>query len=1302
MAGPANPFLGLGQRDGSAGPAGRGRGGGPTGRSTPYQPKANSATRDPRLRGRGRGASAVRGTRGHGRGASAGNNVWRKQAEPQAESAAIASSPFGQSKQSAPSSATPPVQSSPSPSPFAGFGKASPGSFGTPSSFAGAQNGGGNTVSQRQPFAQQPNGAMGANVPVEDASLLSSYTDRYEKLKLDRTKQREKAIREGQMADPNQPTSLQQAITPVGTCTSMCPEFERVERIVQKMVDKSEKYLHPATNTLQNMELKMLKRFRRSAAGYDAQLPSDIRTPHTLLQTMNYLIRHVLNGSEPLGLIHKFVWDRTRSIRNDFSVQQLTQEDDVKIAVTCLERIARFHIVSLHLLSSPANEEPFDRHQEREQLNNTMLSLMYYYDDNRGRIPFPNEDEFRAYYILFSIHDQRPDLESRVQKWPVELRSSPRVQMALELFAAASNTWEYQGTLDAKRPNAIAQGFYMRFFNLIDSPGVPYLMACVAEIYFNHMRQTAIRSIWKAYCRYPASQQHKNEEWTVDELTTVLRFDNYDQTIKFCEEQDLQFAENANGDLYLNWGSRPVDSVAFQPSSDHAFSETYVESKRAGRTLPAIILGLNIKEAANLEMIDSSLLPERVPALPAPQSHTSGNDDSLFVSDDDNPPAFRFTPSHGSSRNSPTSTSSLQNTFANVPPAASSTESTPGATFSFAQPSITSQAPEKQVAPSSLFPNTSSAAFGAPSPSPSAPFASVSPPFPQSGQTQLGLPATSSSQSSSFPSPFASGASPFSQFKPPQQEHDLAAFPSNQQASASSVTTTTSPFSFSNPPPEDGIRNPTPNTSSAQQVSASSPFSSTTSTFNFGQPAQQEQTKPTFPTLNNQPSASIFAGAQSPIPEKQQETASPLPSPTPFKFPGSVTPQPFSTSPFSTSVPASASNPISSTPGNSAPSIFNTNTRPSSDVSSGLSFSASVPSPASDNAAAQQPPSLFSNSSEEPPKPLSPAPLFSAPLENIYQPAVFFAKPPAVQSDDPSQGKQGQPGDVKPSYSGEETGTPTQTKLPAVSVSDKEPELQLNELVPQPEPQPAAIASSNSSSPATEETPARPLPETVTFDNDAPVQRASWLSALKEAAVRRREIKPTTGRKRVLEEPEEPSPTQGESGTKAFKALKPEALHVPNRKSMALSSVKPLPKLPILEQIESMTARKPTAPPKPQEPRSIQVDEDELLLSAARIAAESLRSGPRILDGWPAASYDGRASSFSTRSSASPSYAFSRSQSPQSGHVNGHEVSLAPDTDLGLGRTMSRTEQRIRMTGAKGLAYKPLDFGPADRKRKSR
>jgi hypothetical protein len=43
------------------------------------------------------------------------------------------------------------------------------------------------------------------------------------------------------LADPEKKTSLDKAITPVGTCTDMCPEFERVERIVQNMVEKPEK-----------------------------------------------------------------------------------------------------------------------------------------------------------------------------------------------------------------------------------------------------------------------------------------------------------------------------------------------------------------------------------------------------------------------------------------------------------------------------------------------------------------------------------------------------------------------------------------------------------------------------------------------------------------------------------------------------------------------------------------------------------------------------------------------------------------------------------------------------------------------------------------------------------------------------------------------------------------------------------------------------------------------------------------------------------------------------------------------------
>lgn len=45
----------------------------------------------------------------------------------------------------------------------------------------------------------------------------------------------------GFLADPENKTTLDQAITPVGTCEEMCPPFERAERIVQFMVDRCEK-----------------------------------------------------------------------------------------------------------------------------------------------------------------------------------------------------------------------------------------------------------------------------------------------------------------------------------------------------------------------------------------------------------------------------------------------------------------------------------------------------------------------------------------------------------------------------------------------------------------------------------------------------------------------------------------------------------------------------------------------------------------------------------------------------------------------------------------------------------------------------------------------------------------------------------------------------------------------------------------------------------------------------------------------------------------------------------------------------
>ena len=299
----------------------------------------------------------------------------------------------------------------------------------------------------------------------------------------------------------------------------------------------------------------MVKRFRRSAAGYDEQLPSDIRPPLVLQKTLDFLLNEVVGGPQPLGAVHKFVWDRTRGIRNDFSIQQVTKVEDLQIAIDCFERIARFHILSLHQLSGPlgVNAE-FDHHQEREQLNNTLLSLIYYYDDHRGRITSPNEAEFRSYCIIFEIQDQRPDLEDRAQRWPKSILKDRQVQTALNIYAAAMNTADLQGPLRPRTAFSTAQANPGRFWAMIQSPKVPYLMACVAEIYFNFVRSTALEILWKAYKAKRPGQQ-KMEDWLLDDMRVALGFDDQSEAQTYCEEYGFGIAKRISGEAYVDLGS---------------------------------------------------------------------------------------------------------------------------------------------------------------------------------------------------------------------------------------------------------------------------------------------------------------------------------------------------------------------------------------------------------------------------------------------------------------------------------------------------------------------------------------------------------------------------------------------------------------------------------------------------------------------------------------------------------------------------------------------------------------------------
>ncbi|EGP85278.1 uncharacterized protein MYCGRDRAFT_24577, partial [Zymoseptoria tritici IPO323] len=381
-------------------------------------------------------------------------------------------------------------------------------------------------------------------------------------LKRSRETERADAEKRGIVAIPGKARKLADAITPVGTCPDMCPEFERVERAVQNAVWGEEKVgmgiIARGRHMTLPIETRMVKTFKRSDAGKGEQLPSDLRPPAVLKQTCDYLFNDLLANATSLGQVHHFLWDRTRAVRNDFSIQQVTKVEDVRLAVECYERMARFHIASLHHCATAEPYEGYSAPQEREQLDKTLLSLMQYYDDNRHRLELPNEPEFRAYCILFQLRAPEPNLEDRVQSWPRNLAQDPRVQIALKLYAAACSTERRGPFKNYPTAPVIARQDWELFWKLIGSSQVSFLMACVAEMHFGSVRDMVLKSIVRT-SRVGKTVNGKTSgstDWTMEELWDLFNFDEEDQLVAFCEQYGLQFQNREDdGKAYLELGS---------------------------------------------------------------------------------------------------------------------------------------------------------------------------------------------------------------------------------------------------------------------------------------------------------------------------------------------------------------------------------------------------------------------------------------------------------------------------------------------------------------------------------------------------------------------------------------------------------------------------------------------------------------------------------------------------------------------------------------------------------------------------
>ena len=174
----------------------------------------------------------------------------------------------------------------------------------------------------------------------------------------------------------------------VGTCESMCPDAERVDRERNGEIELFER-VDPRRRRIRRAHSCA----SRSSPVADNPPPSSIRTVAALDKTCAHLYG-LLGGrcdypDGEVSLLRRsnFLWDRLRSVRQDMGLQGLTAGDGPQAR---LEEMARFAIAAEYLLCENVAtiHEPdgHNSHLHIEQLGKTLttLSAVYAEDEKNG------------------------------------------------------------------------------------------------------------------------------------------------------------------------------------------------------------------------------------------------------------------------------------------------------------------------------------------------------------------------------------------------------------------------------------------------------------------------------------------------------------------------------------------------------------------------------------------------------------------------------------------------------------------------------------------------------------------------------------------------------------------------------------------------------------------------------------------------------------------------------------------------------------------------------------------------------
>ncbi|KAJ7949425.1 SAC3 family protein 2 [Quillaja saponaria] len=306
----------------------------------------------------------------------------------------------------------------------------------------------------------------------------------------------------------------------IGTCPFMCPGGERTQREQLRDLAVFERL---NGNPRKSSPGLAVKKFCRTISTKHVQA-SGVRPLPVLEDTLKYLLNLLDTKEQPFEVIHDFIFDRTRSIRQDLSMQNIVNDK----AIYMYEAMVKFHVISHHKLRSCANSASI-HYLNMEQLSKTLTSLFDLYEANQdSNLIYKNEAEFRSLYVLLHLDSYSKPAGESLSLW-FRLVSPPVMRSTEMCFAR-------------KILRSFRMGNYKRF-HCTTAAEASYLQYCVIEPYINEVRAMALSCI-NSVC-------YKLHPYPLADLSKLLMMKESDLEC-LCSACSLETCTNESGDKLLS------------------------------------------------------------------------------------------------------------------------------------------------------------------------------------------------------------------------------------------------------------------------------------------------------------------------------------------------------------------------------------------------------------------------------------------------------------------------------------------------------------------------------------------------------------------------------------------------------------------------------------------------------------------------------------------------------------------------------------------------------------------------------